>query len=441
MTDPETAIKATQLSKCYRIGLKEALPDSLSGALLAFLKSPLKNYRKYRSLYVFKEVKAGAAEAEDLVWALQGVSFTVRQGEVVGIIGRNGAGKSTLLKILSRITAPTGGMAEIHGRISSLLEVGTGFHPELTGRENVYLNGTILGMKKREIDAKFEEIVAFSGIEKFIDTPVKRYSSGMLVRLAFSVAAHLEPEILMIDEVLAVGDLEFQKKCLNKMEDVGQAGRTVLFVSHNLPAVARLCSRVILIENGRIVEDGPAEAVVKRYLNAGQGSSAVQEWSDLERAPGGSVVRLRAVRVRNVAGETAEVVDIRSRFGIDIDYEVLAPGHQLLVRFALRNESGDILFVSFDQNAEWRSRPRPPGRYLSTAWIPGNLLAEGMHYVSSFITTIKPETQQVGEYSIVAFHVVDTLEGDSARGGIGRQMPGAVRPLLEWSTQYRASAP
>ncbi len=440
ITEQETAIKAVDISKCYRIGLKESLPDSLAGGLLKFLKSPWKNFRKYRSLYVFNDVKGGNGDAEGLVWALHGVSFTVTQGEVVGIIGRNGAGKSTLLKILARVTAPTGGMAEIRGRISSLLEVGTGFHPELTGRENVYLNGTILGMKKREIDHKFDEIVDFSGIEKFIDTPVKRYSSGMKVRLAFSVAAHLEPEILIVDEVLAVGDLEFQKKCLNKMEAAGQTGRTVLFVSHNLSAVTRLCSRVILIEDGRMVEDGPAEAVVRRYLNAGQGSGAVQEWPEIERAPGGSLVRLRAVRVRTVEGEISEAVDIRSRFGIDIEYEVLAPGCLLLVRFGLCNENGDLIFVSFEQDLEWRDRARPPGRYLSTAWIPGNLLAEGMHYVNCFISTIKPETNQVGEHSIVAFQVIDTMEGDSARGGVGRQIPGVVRPLLDWETRFEAGS-
>jgi len=435
VTDKVLAIKAENLSKCYRIGLKEALPDSLSGAFFEFLKSPLKNYRKFRSLYTFDDCDV---EAEDLIWALKGVSFEVGRGEVVGIIGRNGAGKSTLLKVLSRITSPTSGAAEIRGRISSLLEVGTGFHHELTGRENVYLNGTILGMRKTEIDRKFDAIVGFSGIEKFIDTPVKRYSSGMMVRLAFSVAAHLEPEILMIDEVLAVGDLEFQKKCLNKMEDVGQEGRTVLFVSHNLPAVTRLCQRVILVDGGRIVEDGPPGAVVRKYLNAEQGGGAAQEWTDLGQAPGGPVVRLRAIRVRNVEGEVSEVVDIRSRFGIDIEYEVLQPDHQLLVRFGLRNENGDLIFVSFEQDLEWRDRPRPRGRYRSTAWVPGNLLAEGMHYLNCFISTIKPETNQVGEYSIVAFQVVDTLEGDSARGSVGRKIPGVIRPLLEWETRFEA---
>jgi lipopolysaccharide transport system ATP-binding protein len=250
---------------------------------LAFIKSPLSNFKRYRSLYRFDDVNpddengAGGSSREDIIWALKNISFKVKAGEKLAIIGRNGAGKSTLLKILSRVTIPTQGYAKIRGRISSLLEVGTGFHPELSGRENVYLNGTILGMRKKEVDQRFDQIVDFSGIEKFIDTPVKRYSSGMRVRLAFSVAAHLEPEILIIDEVLAVGDADFQKKCLNKMENVGKEGRTVVFVSHNMPAITRLCERAILIENGRMTNDGPAPKVVGEYLRAGSGSSAMQE--------------------------------------------------------------------------------------------------------------------------------------------------------------------
>ena len=263
----------------------------------------------------------------------------------------------------------------------------------------------------------------------------------MMVRLAFAVAAHLEPEILIIDEVLAVGDLEFQKKCLSKMEDVGHAGRTVLFVSHNLAAVTRLCSRAILLEDGKIVADGPAETVVKRYLNAGQENSSEKEWPDLEKAPGGPIVRLCAIRIRTADGKPSEAFDIRRPIQIQIEYEVFTPGHQLRLRFALHNENGDYVFVSYEQDADWRYRPRPQGRYLSTAWNPGNLLAEGMHYVTCYITTTMPEKVQVGEHSIVAFQVVDTMEGDSARGNIGRRIPGVVRPLLEWKTQFLAPDP
>lgn len=268
MSSNNIAIKVEGISKCYRIGLKEQVHDSMGGAIIDFIKNPLKNYREYRSLYKFDDVKDNSfAGSADVIWALRDVSFTVQKGEAVGIIGRNGAGKSTLLKILAKITDPTRGRAEIYGRVSSLLEVGTGFHPELTGRENIYLNGTILGMRKSEIDRKFDEIVDFSGVEKFIDTPVKRYSSGMRVRVAFAVAAYLEPEILIIDEVLAVGDEEFQNKCLGKMEDVAKQGRTVLFVSHNLAAVQTLCSRGILLRSGSVVADDTATEVVGIYLN------------------------------------------------------------------------------------------------------------------------------------------------------------------------------
>ena len=236
------AITVDNLSKVYRIGLEGATNDSFGRAMIDFVRRPFSNYKKYRSLYRFSDEELSNSYAgEDILWALNDVSFNVDQGEVVGIVGVNGAGKSTLLKVLSNITPPTMGTIKIRGRVSSLLEVGTGFHPELTGRENVYLNSTILGMRKKEVDDKFDEIVDFSGVEKFLDTPVKRYSMGMRVRLAFAVAAHLEPEILIIDEVLAVGDAEFQKKCLSKMEDVGKEGRTVLFVSHNMAAVTRLC--------------------------------------------------------------------------------------------------------------------------------------------------------------------------------------------------------
>jgi lipopolysaccharide transport system ATP-binding protein len=254
-------ITVENLSKAYLIGMKDQVPDTLMSAATNWIKSPLRNFRNLRRLNTFDH----DGETEDIIWAVKDISFEVQEGEAVGIIGRNGAGKSTLLKILSRITEPTGGRAVIRGRISSLLEVGTGFHPDLTGRENVYMNGTILGMTKREIDRKFDEIVDFSGVEKFLDTPIKRYSSGMQVRLAFSVAAHLEPEILIIDEVLAVGDAEFQKKCLGKMHDVASQGRTVLFVSHNLAAVSNLCTRGILLAHGLIVADEEATTICARY--------------------------------------------------------------------------------------------------------------------------------------------------------------------------------
>lgn len=258
-----SAISVENLSKAYRIGLKEEAPDTLAGAVAGWVKAPLRNLRRLRRLDT--SAAPMTADADDTLWALRDVSFEVPEGEVLGVIGRNGAGKSTLLKILSRITEPTSGRIRIRGRVSSLLEVGTGFHPELTGRENVYMNGTILGMRKREIDRKFDEIIAFSGVEKFLDTPIKRYSSGMTVRLAFAVAAHLEPEILIVDEVLAVGDASFQQQCLRKMQSVSRGGRTVLFVSHNITAIEALCQSSLLLSKGKVKSHGPTSRVVREY--------------------------------------------------------------------------------------------------------------------------------------------------------------------------------
>jgi lipopolysaccharide transport system ATP-binding protein len=271
MNSNDIAIKVEKISKCYRIGLKENMHDSFGSAIIEFVKSPLKNFRKYRSLYKFDNMNSNfdsEISSPDVIWALKNLSFEIKKGEVLGIIGQNGAGKTTLLKILSKITDPTSGQAEIDGRVSSLLEVGTGFHPELTGRENIYLNGTILGMTKKEIDKKFDDIVEFSGVDRFIDTPVKRYSSGMKVRLAFSVAAHLEPEILIVDEVLAVGDVVFQKKCMGKMSEVAQEGRTVLLVSHNMGAIANLCTKVMWINNGeaKLIDD--PKTTIGEYLKS-----------------------------------------------------------------------------------------------------------------------------------------------------------------------------
>jgi lipopolysaccharide transport system ATP-binding protein len=255
------AITVDNLSKAYRIGVKDEVPDSLLGALQGLARAPWRNFQRLRKLDTYDD----HVDSADLHWALREVSFNVQEGEVLGVIGRNGAGKSTLLKILSRITEPTRGRATIRGRVSSLLEVGTGFHPELSGRENIYLNGTILGMRKREIDRKLDQIIDFSGVEKFLDTPIKRYSSGMKVRLAFAVAAHLEPEILIIDEVLAVGDAEFQQKCMGKMHDVATSGRTVLFVSHNLSAIESLCSHGVLLQHGQVAASGNIEEILEQY--------------------------------------------------------------------------------------------------------------------------------------------------------------------------------
>jgi lipopolysaccharide transport system ATP-binding protein len=433
------AIKVENISKRYRIGIKEEMHDNFAGAFFAFITSPLRNYVKYRSLYKFKDQNSRREDddAKDVIWALKDISFEVKKGEVLGIIGRNGAGKSTLLKILCKVTDPTAGKAEVRGRVSSLLEVGTGFHQELSGRENIYLNGTILGMTKKEVDRKFDEIVDFSGVEKFIDTPVKRYSSGMRVRLAFSVAAHLEPEILLIDEVLAVGDVEFQKKCLKKMENVGQEGRTVLFVSHNMHAITRLCSRTILLNNSMIVDDGPSTKVVKDYLTSDVGVPSAREWSNVSTAPSGKFTRILAVGVKTENGQLIDTIDIRRSFGIEILWEVTETGHVLSPHFRFINESGDVVFVTIDLDHEWRGKIRPLGRFRSTAWVPGNLLAEGLLYVNCYLHDNILNVTDCGEEPAISFQIVDPGEGDSARGDYGQNFPGVVRPLLKWTTKFQ----
>ncbi len=421
-----TAIRAQQLGKVFHIAARRAKYRTLRDSLAAPWQGALARLRGGRG--------AGAAE-ETVFTALQDVSFEIQSGEAVGIIGRNGAGKSTLLKVLSRITEPSAGAVEIHGRVASLLEVGTGFHLELTGRENVFLNGAILGMRKAEIERKFDEIVAFAEVERFIDTPVKHYSSGMQLRLAFAVAAHLEPEILLIDEVLAVGDARFQKKCLSKMQDVGQRGRTVLFVSHNMTAVTRLCRRCLLLQDGRLIKDGPSHEVVGAYLHTDLGTTAAREWSDAGKAPAGPIARLRAVRVRNHEGQVSEAIDIRMPLSIEMSYEVLRPGSVLMPFFMFYNEEGLLAFAANDLDPNWRRRPRPEGAYRSTVKIPGNLLAEGTLFVGAGITSEGPVVQFY-EGEAVAFHVIDSLDGNSARGDYAGTMMGVVRPMFQWSTKF-----
>jgi lipopolysaccharide transport system ATP-binding protein len=378
--------------------------------------------------------------SSDPFWALRDVSFSLDRGEAVGIIGPNGAGKSTLLKVLSEITAPTEGEVRLYGRLSALIEVGSGFHPELTGRENIFLNAAILGMRRAEVTRRFDEIVEFADVQKFLDTPVKRYSSGMYVRLAFSVAAHLEPEILLVDEVLAVGDAEFQKRCLGRMESLGRAGRTVIFISHNMPLVARLCPRLILLEGGRLVADAPAEEVIGQYLVSQSGSAAIRTW-EAGDAPGNDLVQLRSVRVVGETEATTEVVDVGESCGIEVEFEVLSGGPEFVPWIDLYNEAGVLIFSALDNDPAWRE-PREPGRYVTTAWVPPHLLNEGLIVVSvslkTFLSGGKPLRQAEFD-SAVAFHVVDRGEGGmSSRGDFAGRMAGTVRPLLRWTTRAEA---
>jgi lipopolysaccharide transport system ATP-binding protein len=371
------------------------------------------------------------------IWALRDINFTVEQGEVLGIIGRNGAGKSTLLKILSRVTAPTSGKIKVKGRIASLLEVGTGFHPDLTGRENIYLNGAILGMTRKEVLRKLDEIVAFAEIEQFLDTPVKRYSSGMYVRLAFAVAAHLDPEILVVDEVLAVGDAEFQKKCLGKMGDVANEGRTVLFVSHNMQAMVRLCKEGIWLHQGTLRTRGTILETIGKYMQSGLGMTAEKNWPNPKNAPGDDNARLKSIRVIS-DGKKSDTIDIRLPLTIEMEYWNLKPGAFLLAGLSFVNDLGQIAFVAANlDEKDWMANPLKAGLYRYRCVIPGNLLSEGRFSIVAEVSTRYPMYQiHFLEYDSVIFQVIDTGEPGSVRAGWGRPIPGVVRPKFDMQNEY-----
>lgn len=418
------AVRAEGLGKRYRIGTAAERHDSLRAALSAAAAAPFRNLARLR-----RAGSTGGPEGEDTVWALRDVSFEVGEGEVLGIVGRNGAGKSTLLKVLSRITEPTEGRARVSGRIGSLLEVGTGFHPELTGRENVYLNGSILGMGRGYIDRRFDEIVDFAGVERFIDTPVKRYSSGMYLRLAFAVAAHLEPEVLIVDEVLAVGDAEFQRKCLGKMGEVAGEGRTVLFVSHNMAAVRTLCSRALLLDGGELVADAGVEEVVDDYVTLGTTPGAEIVW-DPAVAPQSPELRFVAARILDDQDRPASTLDSRDDFAISVEYEVLRPLQGLRIGFFMQNAEEVAVCGSNDPEAPLRPE-RAPGRYASRCVFPGATLNAGRYRVY-FGADVRPyHSALVSTPYCLSFEIED-VEG---HGPFSERLPGIVRPRLKWSQE------
>ncbi len=429
----DVAIKVENISKRYRIGLKEELHDSLVGKVTSILKSPFSNMTQLKKLSHFENSKS----QEDIIWALKDVSFEVKRGEVLGIIGANGAGKSTLLKILAQITEPTSGQIQINGRIASLLEVGTGFHPEQTGRENIYLNGTILGMTKKEIDSKLDEIIDFSGVEKFIDTPVKRYSSGMGVRLAFSVAAHLDPEILLIDEVLAVGDAEFQKKCLGKIDAVAKDGRTVLFISHNMPAVENLCENAIVLINGELVRLAASKDAVEYYLSIQNKSTSGEiSWEKNEKAPGDNRIRLKTIRILsngNICSDPICDEDIE----LQVEYWNLEANKRRLVSIHLINNIDQMVFASSNLSSssltydKWCYQDYPIGLFRTKCIIPKNLLNPGIHSITLFINILGSSDIIIREKKIISFEV---KESSIYRTEYFGKWHGVVRPRLAWST-------
>lgn len=419
----ELAIQAVGLGKEYSIGPRERY-QSLRDVITDAARAPFSRR---------------SGKAHQTIWALRDASFDLMRGEVLGVIGRNGAGKSTLLKLLSRITEPTEGFADIRGRVGALLEVGTGFHPELTGRENIFLNGAILGMTRAEIVRKFDEIVAFANVEKFIDTPVKHYSSGMRVRLAFAVAAHLEPEILVVDEVLAVGDHEFQKKCLGKMGEVGRSGRTVLLVSHNMPSVLNLCTRAILLDGGRIVASGNPSEIVKTYLSSVKSAEGEVIWDNPETAPGNDVVRLSSVSIRQPDDPTFTAdVDISKDVLVEVTYWNLCDGARLYPAIWLKDQLGTFVLSSSNHRSisfgkdPWDDRPHPVGLYRSVCRIPGNFLNEGMYSIAAIVGRGVSDTQVLEDF-VISFTVHDT--GEMRQEYLGGWVGPVVRPRLEWVTE------
>jgi lipopolysaccharide transport system ATP-binding protein len=421
------AVTVEDIAKRYRIGAQREAYGTLRDAIASSAR------RGYARL-----LGRADAAAPPEIWALRQVSVEVAQGQVLGIIGPNGGGKTTLLKILSRVTRPTAGRAWVHGRVGSLLEVGTGFHPELTGRENIYLNGAILGMNRSEIKRKFDEIVAFAEVEQFLDTPVKRYSSGMYMRLAFAVAAHLEPDILIVDEVLAVGDAAFQRKSLGQMENVARAGRTVLFVSHNLVAVQALCDKVIWLHKGEVLLEGAPGEVVGRYLQSSTSSATEQTWPDPAGAPGNEHIRIHRVSVRPTDGTASDPITMRTPVVIEFSFWNMAEGAYLDPYVQLITEQGVVAFESSPgPGSGWYGRAYPVGLFQNECRIPGDLLIAGHYRV--MVSVVRDDHHALFELHDAA--VIDVQDVAELRDSWYGEMVGVVRPHLTWSTELVGGPP
>lgn len=415
----DIAIRVEEIGKKYRIGKAEKY-RTLRDTLASGFSTP---FRRIGRLFRAEETNDNGRDEQ--FWALKDVSFEVKRGEVIGVIGGNGAGKSTLLKILSRITEPTTGFVEIHGRVGSLLEVGTGFHHELTGRENIFLNGAILGMNRKEIERKFDEIVAFSEVDKFIDTPVKHYSSGMYLRLAFAVAAHLEPEILIVDEVLAVGDAGFQRKCLGKMGAVAKEGRTVLFVSHNMEAITQLCGTAVQLEKGKLLRIGSAVEVVAAYLSSVVGTELKSSWLPTDE-PDHSDFWFRSAQLLSSDEQPLSVTNFNESLLVEVAYEVRAPIRNLSVTCQLYDSMNNFVFESMDGDMpEWNGYIREPGLYRASAKIPPCLLRPGRYQIT-FIAFVE------GVGIIRRLDRVLTFEVSGVGCTIRVRRKGIVSPVLDW---------
>ncbi len=417
------AIRVEGLSKRYRIGAREHRAGTLREALQRAVSSP----------FDYLRTTLRPPSEEEVLWALRDVSFEVGEGEAVGLVGPNGAGKSTLLKILSRITEPTEGRAFLHGRVSSLLEVGTGFHRELSGRDNVYLNGAILGMRRREIDARFDEIVAFSGLEAFMDTPVKRYSSGMYMRLAFAVAAHLEPEILLIDEVLAVGDAEFRKKCVGKMGEVTKGGRTVLFVSHNMAVVRELCPQCLWIDHGRVERYGPSAAVIREYLHSFESAGGTARMSFPAKA--GQDFQVLEVRILDAEGAVGESHDCDQPIVLELLCRLERPVTDLVGYLEITGADGmTVLFSESRDHPPNQLNVLPLGEAKVTITLPARSLAPGEYHAALRFTS-------AAGFSVVSPGVVGRFRLEDHRTLTGNGRPGQFSTLLDWQVRGEERSP